>query len=132
MMNYRVVAKKNPITKEVKYYVQLAPVTPTKLASLADAISKECTVTVHDVKAVLSAIQEHILRLLIDGKSVRLGDLGSFHPTLCSDGAATADEVTTENIRRVRVRFRCSKVMRNGLQLTNPEMSFRRMKGANG
>ena len=25
MMNYKVVAKKNPMTKEVKYYAQLAP-----------------------------------------------------------------------------------------------------------
>lgn len=128
MMNYKVVAKKNPMTKEVKYYAQLAPVTPVRLEALADAISRQCTITIHDVKAVLSAMQEHILRTIIDGKSVRLGDLGSFHPTICSEGADQPDDVTAAKIRRVRVRFRSSVGMKSGLSLTNPSIRFSRIK----
>lgn len=128
MMNYRVVAKKNPVTKEVKYYAQLAPVTPIGLDNLAETISKQCTVTIHDVKAVISALEEHILRIVTDGKSVRLGDLGSFHPTLCSTGVDVPDELTADKIHRVRVRFRCSAGMRNGLLPSSSAISFRRIK----
>ncbi len=47
------------------------------LEQVATNISRECTVTVHDVKAVLSSLQEQIILALQDGKSVRFGDLGS-------------------------------------------------------
>lgn len=70
MMNYKVVARKNPMTKEVKYYAQLVLATPVRLAALAEEISQQCTVTAHDVKVVLSAMEEHILRHLLNGKSV--------------------------------------------------------------
>lgn len=126
-MNYKVIARKNPMTKEVKHYAQLTLNGSVKLTSFAEAISRQCTVTVHDVKAVLSAMEEHILRKLQDGRSVRLGDLGSFRPTLSSEGSDSADKVTAANIRAVRVRFFGSPALRNGLQKTNPEVSFRRL-----
>lgn len=128
MMNYKVVAKKNPTTKEVKYYAQLALTGPVKLASFADAISRQCTVTKHDVKAVISAMEEHLLRQLLDGKSVRLGDLGSFRPTFSSAGSEAADKVTADNIRSIRVRFCGSPTLRSGLKKANPELRFRRLK----
>lgn len=127
MMNYKVVARKNPMTKEVKYYAQLVLTSSVKLSSLADAISRQCTVTVHDVKAVLSAMEEHILRQLLDGKSVRLGDLGSFRPTVSSEGSDEADKVTADNVRRVRVRFHGSATLCNGLLKSNPAVGFRRL-----
>ena len=52
MLKYNVVARKNPQTKELLYYAQLVPVTAVGLSALAAAISNECTVTIHDIKAV--------------------------------------------------------------------------------
>lgn len=83
MIKYYVANHKSLSDGSVKYFAQFAPVTPVNLNDIANRISKTCTVTEHDVKAVLSALQEQILYSLSDGHSVRLGDLGSFRPTLC-------------------------------------------------
>ena len=125
MLKYNVVSKKNPIDKSVKYYARLAPVTPVKLNDIADAISQECTVTIHDVKAVLSALEAHIVRQLRNGCSVRLGDLGSFRPTISSTGADAAEEFTVGNIKQVNIRFYGSSRFRFELSKVNPSVVFK-------
>ena len=84
-------AKKNPITKEVKYYAQVAPVDHVELLSITSSISEKCTVTEHDVKAVLSALQMSIAKHITDGSSVRFGDLGSFRLTIKGTPADTKE-----------------------------------------
>lgn len=103
---YTTKAKKNPRTGNVKYYAQLAPITsPLTLDDITERIAAECTVTEHDVKAVISALQEQVLLALRNGQSIRLGDLGSFRPTLTSRPSDTAEEVTSDNIKSIRVHF---------------------------
>lgn len=108
MISYVVRAKKNPVTQVVKYYPQVAPVKPLHLDDIAEKISAQCTVTEHDVKAVLSALQEQILIALREGNSVRLGDLGSFRLTIKGKACNTKEEVTVDAIERLRVRYTMS------------------------
>lgn len=124
MLKYNVVARKNPQTKELLYYAQLEPVTAVGLSALATAISNECTVTIHDIKAVLSALEEKVIMYLQSGMSVRLGDLGSFHPTVSSRGAATPEAFTSTNLRGVKVAFSKSSAMRYGFSLKNPNLQL--------
>ncbi len=124
MLKYNVVARKNPQTKELLYYAQLVPVTAVGLSALAAAISNECTVTIHDIKAVLSALEEKVISYLQSGMSVRLGDLGSFHPTVNSRGAATPEEFSSTNLRGVKVVFSKSSAMRYGFSLKNPNLQL--------
>ncbi len=130
MLKYNVVARKNPQTKQLLYYAQLQPVTAVGLAALADAISKECTVTIHDIKAVLSALEEKVISYLQNGMSVRLGDLGSFRPTLNSRGSSTQEEFKPSNIRAVKVVFSKSSAMRYGFSLSNPTLQLMRVDEA--
>lgn len=115
MITYVIKAKKNPITKTVKYYPQVAPVTPLVLDDVVDKISGQCTVTEHDIKAVLSALQEQIIVALREGNSVRLGDLGSFRLTINGTGADTREAVTADDIKRLRVRYTMSARLRASL-----------------
>ena len=62
--------------------------------------------------------------MLRNGQSIRLGDLGSFHPTIQSRGAASEEEFSKENIRGVKVRFVPSAKMRYEMALNNPNMSI--------
>lgn len=125
MLKYNVVSKKSPIDKTVKYYARLIPVTPIKLADLAEAISEECTVTVHDIKAVISSLEAHIARNIRNGNSIRLGDIGSFWPTVQSTGADAAEEFSSANIKQVMVRFRSSPNMKFQLSKVNPSVVFK-------
>ncbi len=128
MLKYNVIPRKNPQTKEVKYYGQLEAATPVKLAALTDVISKQSTVTVHDVKAVLSALEEHLVNYLYNGNSVRLGDLGSFHLTMKSVGAPTKGMFTSALIKRVCVRFTPSSNIRYLMDKTNPNIQFQKIE----
>jgi predicted histone-like DNA-binding protein len=83
---------------------------------------------VHDVKAVLSALQEHIAQHLRNGNSVRLGDLGSFRPVLKSSGALSADEFSTSHIKGLKVSFVMSSPMRYLLSKQNPNVTFQMVR----
>lgn len=122
---YKPIPRKNPVDRSVKYYpvpVRLGEVT---LDQLAEEMADESTVTRHDVKAVLSSLQQHIIRHLQSGRSVRLGDLGSFHVTFTSKGQAQAADVTASCVRSVRVQFRKGRVMTSEFALTNKNMSLK-------
>lgn len=126
MLKYSLISRKNPITKEFAYHANLTRTTPIKLDELAQNISNCCTLTPHDIKAVISALEEQIYKTLRHGQSVRFGDLGSFRPTLSSSGTATKEDFTKENIRGIKVRFTPSSKMRHELKLQNPQVKLSR------
>ncbi len=129
MFKYKVIPRKNPQNQEVKYYAQLETPAIVKLTQLTDAISKESTVTKHDVKAVLSALEDHIVIQLHNGASVHLGDLGSFRASLSSEGVVAAEEFTSANIKRVKVIFTPSSAIKYLLDKSNPNVQFVRVDG---
>ena len=128
MLKYTLISRKNPITKEYLYHATLLPVVPIRLSELAQEVSDACTLTTHDIKAVISALEERIYKALRNGQSVRLGDLGSFHPTLSSSGTPTEEEFSAENLRGVKVRFVCSSKMRYEMGLNNPHVTLQRQE----
>lgn len=123
-MKYVIKEGKNPKTEEPIFYAMACPVQPVKLANLADEISLECTVTRHDILAVISSMEEKIIAHLQNGNSVRLGMLGSFAPTIRSNSSSTEKGFTTDNIRAVGVAFRPSTTMRYQLSVNNPKVEF--------
>jgi predicted histone-like DNA-binding protein len=127
MIKYQLISRKNPITKEYLYCAQAEAVTPVKLEEVAESISNSCTVGMADIKAVLYALQEEIVRCLRNGQSVRLGDLGSFHARLSAKGVATVadfEKNPSEYLKSVLVRFTPSSKMRWDLSLKNPKVSL--------
>ena len=126
MLKYSVISRKNPITKERLFYANLASVNPMGLNQLAQEISSRCTLTVHDIKAVISALEECIFKALRNGQSTRFGDLGSFHPTLSSSGTATKEEFSKANLRSIKVRFVPSTRMRYEMSIENPNVMVTR------
>ena len=125
MIKYSLISRKNPITKEYLYCAQANHVTPVKLDEIAESISNSCTVGMADIKAVLYALQEEIIKRLRNGQSVRLGDLGSFHARLCAKGAESVDafeEKPTQYLKSVLVRFTPSSKMRWEMNMKNPKV----------
>lgn len=116
-IKYKVIERQNAITKQVQYYAQTAPVEPMTLDDIVEGIEKTSTVSSADIKAVLDALQFEVIRALKQGQSVRLGDLGSFRPTITSTATLTAEAFTPANIKGVRVQFRPSGRMAQELKL---------------
>ena len=111
--------KKKSITidEQEKYVLRNVECDPMEYEEFVDELSAESTVTRHDVKGVVSALQEWVVRYLKAGYSVRLGDLGSFHVTLKSTGQASEDAVTADTITAVRVQFTPSSMMEEAFAL---------------
>lgn len=130
MITYIVQSKKKPGTQLMRYYAQIAPGNPIRVADVADRISRECTVSMPDIKAVLSALEHTVIEAMKMGLSVRLGDLGSFRPTLTSSPADTPEDCSAANILRCRCRFSPSGLMRRSLDLRNIEFGKREFKAA--
>lgn len=117
MIEYKVVERENPVTRQKLFYAQVADVKPVTLDKIVDLIEKRSTVSSADVKAVLDALQYEIKNALEDGKSVRLGDLGSFRPTIASRSAGSAEEFLPSNIKAVRVQFTPSSKLKSDLAI---------------
>lgn len=124
MIYYNVIKRKSPKDGTVKFYASANRASYATLSQVAENISRECTLTVHDIKAVLSSLQEQIILQLQDGKSVRFGDLGSFRATLQSQGVANKEDFKKSNISRVMVRFVRSSAMRSAFALTNQDIKL--------
>ena len=87
------------------------------LDQIVELIEKRSTVTSADVKAVLDALQFEVRNALVDGKSVRLGDLGSLPPdALLALGALGGCLPAGQHQGRARA-LRASAALKSDLKL---------------
>lgn len=61
-------------------------------------------------------LRKILLRRLLGGESVKLGNWGSFSVTLSSTGAETKEEVTARNIKSVNLNFQPDEAFKTDLQ----------------
>ena len=66
-----------------------------------------------DVNAILYMAVDCMREMLLEGKKIRLGDLGDFSLLLGSKGAETADKFTAQNITQVKVQWEPGKEFKN-------------------
>ena len=106
-VKYSVTARKDPRDQnsQPKYYVTIKSKGRTNHLAVAREISKMSTVTSVDTIAVLEAFMNVVPDLLADGKIVDLGDFGTFRVSVSSQGAETAEEVSSSSITEVRIIF---------------------------
>lgn len=116
MIKYYPKNRKNPTTGVAKYYATIAPVDPCDIDDVIADIENRCTINRADVYACLEALQTVMSEYLTNGNSVHLhGMLGCFRVTISSQGSDTAQEVTADNIKRVRIRYRPSVSLKKAL-----------------
>lgn len=127
LSKYKIVEGKNLKTEMPIYYAMLAPTDPVKLAELSEMIAHECTLTPHDIRAVISEVETRLIEHLCKGESVRFKLLGSFCPTLRSKSVPTPLLFSNSNIERIGIRFTPSATMNYATSARNPKNSFVRM-----
>lgn len=122
---YELVFRTNPMDpSEKKWFAKAVSNGTVELDTLVKTISNRCTVTRHDAKAVLSALQEVISEYIAMGCSVHLEDLGYFRLELRGKGAARHDDFTPQLITNTFLRFLPSEgLKRNVKNLTDTWVS---------
>lgn len=127
MIKFKAIARKSPVDKSVSYYPTTETPEARTLKLITDEISQNCTLTRADVVACLAALQQVIINHLKDGRSVRMGDLGSFRLSMRGKGAATAEEVKSDKIKSIRVLFTPSGTLQNTFKVGATDISFQRV-----
>ena len=66
-----------------------------------------------DISAILYMAVDCMREMLLEGKKIRLGDLGDFSLLLGSKGTESADKFTAQNITQVKVQWEPGKEFKN-------------------
>ena len=120
MINYSIVIKgTKPGTKaeditETKAYGVAQVSDFLTLNDFARHIAQHGTLYGRDViQGVLVKMVDCMRELLLEGKKIQLGELGSFSVALSTKGASTAALFTAENIKKVNVNWDRGKMFQN-------------------
>ena len=108
-IKYTVAEKHNPMnaTAPKKWYATAKSDGELSFRELSKEIAQgSTTVSDTDVMAVLNDLIKVLSRHLSNGKIVRLGDFGSFHITLSSEGAETEEAFTAKLIKTGKIQFK--------------------------
>lgn len=132
MIKYVIAQKRSRKDGSIKYYAEAANITPVYLDEIARRISSSCTVTEENVHAVITVLEEQLRQCLSEGRSVRLGDIGSFCPMLSVTTVDTPDEVTADSIKRVSIRFTPNPRMAAALRIGAGGVTIGRLAGDYG
>ena len=72
-----------------------------------------CVYSRADISAILYLAVDCMREMLLNGRKIRLGDLGDFSVTLASKGAETAEKFSAANITAVNVVWDCGQEFKN-------------------
>ncbi|MCV6628499.1 MAG: HU family DNA-binding protein [Flavobacteriaceae bacterium] len=120
MHKYKVIAKDNPQDKTapVRYYGSPVSSGKVQIEEIAARISKESTLSRHDIIAVLSAFNDALAEYLQQGLSIDFERLGIFSLTFRSHGSDTPEEVNPSKFYAHRPSFRPKPNIRERLKQT--------------
>ena len=106
---------------EIKYYATISRNPKVDLRELLDEIFE---LNVAHPGAVLGVLETFLTKVnyhLVNGRGVELGQLGTFYPSITSIGHDTPEEVRRESIKRFKVIYRPSKLLKDKLSVVRFE-----------
>lgn len=116
-IKFNIIERRNPLDPSAanKFYASSFVDGKADIEVLTRRMEQNSTVSGADIRAVLYSLTEFVPELLSDGKTVRIGDLGSFRISLSSEGSDTAEEVDSHNIRGAKILFTPGKKLKEML-----------------
>ena len=118
-MKVKIISKRNPKLPEAepKFYASAMHQTSVDLDALAVSVAKRCSLRRADVHGVLVALMEIIPEELTEGKSIALGELGTFCVNVKSEAAETAENFTPGMVKGMKIVYRPAKELRKKLRM---------------
>jgi predicted histone-like DNA-binding protein len=108
-IKYRTVKKGQPGVVgggKKKYYASIVYDGEVTVEDLVTKIEKFSALSEPDIHGVIIALENVIQNKLADSKIVRMERLGTFYPTLSSEGKEKEEEVTVHAIKKCGVNYR--------------------------
>ena len=115
---YNKVRRINPFDPQAveKWYAVLKSMGQISEKEVAKQIADETTLNPKEAEMAISQFLKILIRLLLEGYTVQLGDWGSFRLTCNSEGVENKEDVKAENIKNVNVRFTPGKYLKESIQ----------------
>ncbi len=108
-----------------RYYAQPVGGGIVSFEELCESISEETALTSADVKSCFDRGSRLLARHLKEGRCVRMGEIGTFYPTVGSRGAKTEEEFQVSTMmKRPGVKYIPGKLVKDILG----KISFERVK----
>lgn len=119
MLKVKTISKKNPRLPEAppRFYASAQHEAKIDLDSMATSVADRCSLRRADVHGVLVALMDIIPQLLSEGKTIALGQLGTFAVNVKSDSAETADEMTPKLVKGMKIQYRPTKELKKKLKM---------------
>ena len=131
---YRAVKRKsNPLVAESpdKYYPQIVTLgSKIDLKFMAERMRDNSSLTTGDIKSVIQNFVDKLKEQLLEGKTVNIEGLGVFSLSARSKGAETAEELTADSIKGVRICFQANKELKlhRDATRTSEKLRFTRLE----
>jgi predicted histone-like DNA-binding protein len=104
----------NPTAPKLWYPI-LKSIGLVKEKQVVQLVADETTLNPKEAEMSLFQFFKVIIRLLLDGHTVQLGELGSFRVTAHCEGSETEAEVNASKIKSVHIHFTPSESLREQL-----------------
>ena len=78
-------------------------------------MADETTLNLKEAEMAVYQLEKVMERLLLNGHTVQLGELGSFSLTVTSEACKYEKEVSADKIKKVNLRFRAGKGIKAAL-----------------
>ena len=109
-IQYSVSLQKNPIKGTTKAYGNLQLTGVVTINELADHMAEHNTVfSKGTIVGVLSDLGSCLRELILQGYKIKLGDIGSFEPTIRTHGEPKVEDFTATDIVDMKVLFELGK-----------------------
>ncbi|APD06951.1 hypothetical protein UJ101_01432 [Flavobacteriaceae bacterium UJ101] len=117
-MKYKLVERGNPGNAEAakKWYANPVKQGTKTLDTISKDISGRSSLTSGDVSNVIENLIEQLPKYLVEGNSVKLGNLGTFRISFSSEGVEKPADFTTDKIRGVKILFTPSSIVKKELE----------------
>src|SRR5665648_59053 len=104
-LQFNVIERVNPLTKEKKWYAAPRLTGNRDLKSLSKDLSEVSSLSAGDVHNVIVNLIDQLPKWLMEGNSVKLDGFGSFRLSLSSAGEAVKEDVTADSIKDIYILF---------------------------
>ncbi|MBR1594804.1 MAG: DNA-binding protein [Alloprevotella sp.] len=113
--NYKVIARKSPKDKSVKYYASPVKAGTVTTDDLAREIAGRCSLTYGDLVNVFRNLNDIMPKYLSMGFHVKLDGLGTLFLTMNSKGTPTKKEFRAENIKKIGFHIYLANMLKNSV-----------------
>jgi predicted histone-like DNA-binding protein len=110
------VERANPQDRtQKKWYPVLKTVKKVNERDVAKEIADETTLNRKEAEMSLEQFEKVLIKNLLAGNSVQIGEWGSFHLTCNGEGSDTREGVGAGSIKNLNIRFTAGKTLREAL-----------------